>query len=269
MPNVPTHGIPQFSWGTSFSPGQLKGKRRGSSGLRRGKAGTTPSPALLGFGSGWGPGAQVWKRLHILETSRAHNRPEDWWLPASSAAAEPSPKGRQTQPSPAAAHLAHTCRGQEDSGADSPPVPAVLGRGAEQGGQVATSKTRRLSDSSRRPPGPRSASPQPGTAKPTAQVSPAPAWIKGQLLHEAAPDSPNRLRPHLRLPCVLFLRALPCTLPVLHHAAIYHLLRPLHVAAGGCCYFRHIFRQRLKNLDTRIGLSAWHKVGGSKCMTGK
>lgn len=149
LPNVPTHGIPQYSWGTSFSPGQLKGKLRGSSGLRRGKAWTTPSPVLLGIGSGWGPGAQVWKRLHILETSRAHNRPEDWWPPASSAGAEPSPKGRQSQPTPAAAHLAHTCWGQEDSGADSPPVPAVLGRGGPGGHIKDTQAIRLLTKASR------------------------------------------------------------------------------------------------------------------------
>ena len=182
-----------------------------------------------------GPGAGLGGRHNILETSSIHNRLKTGSCHAHAVRAEPT-HCRRTRPSPATLsllpHPAHTCLGRKgrNSGAESPrQYPASLS--PTQHGRPSPLSPLRT------------------------QASPAPVWIKQHLLQEATPDSPSLAPNHP---------------PFLRPPHPLHITTHQHVLPYTTAYHRrHIFRHPLKHLETRAGLSVWHKVGGSKRMTEK
>ena len=132
LPNVLTCGIPQYCQGTSFSPGQLKGK------LRRGNTWTTLSQTLLGFGCGGTQmpmsrkGSTFWKRPEPTAGQQTAG-----WVPARLGQ---SP----LQLPPPASHPAHTCLLPRRLRCTRPPVQQYWAKGLSGWARVATSKAPRL-----------------------------------------------------------------------------------------------------------------------------
>lgn len=212
MPQAATHGShpqgrPQSSWGTSFPPEQLQGKLRQSCGPRRGKASTTPSPALLfGFGRGEAKGwhaqkAQHSRNIQSTQQARLEARHTEPALPRS-----PPPTAHQRAPAWRGGV------GQPES------TPEVI-----EGAQA-------ISDCSLGLQSP--AQPHPNPQQPTK----APVRIEGHLLREAPRDSSSLWRPHLLQGCPVFPRvptpAYYCIPPRPTASHCIHLYTHLQAPAG-------------------------------------
>lgn len=181
-----------------------------------------------------GPGAGLGDRRNILETSSTHNRLKTGTCCAHAVRAEPT-HCRRTQPSPATLsllpHPAHTCLGRKgrSSGAESPLQYPA-----------SLSPTPTWTAQPTKPTGLKPPQPQGGSENTSSRKPP-------QLPKPGSESSSLSQAPH-PLHAMTQQHALPYT-------TVYHR--------------RHIFRHPLKHLETRAGLSAWHKVGGSKRMTEK